>query len=74
MKVDGFLDELLSINERVSEHCNISNFIIHPSQLAQIFSSYKKNIEWIGFNYCKLETDSVVDFGDEFEGFNRKEI
>ena len=74
MNVDVYLDELLSINKRVSGSCYIWNFTINPSQLIQILSAYKKNKDLIWFSQCRLETDYVVDFGDELEGFNSKGI
>ena len=74
INANGYLEELILMNERVSESYYICNLNIHQSQFIQILSAYKNKVKHIGFKNCKLETDSVVNFGNELEGFNLEQI
>ncbi|CAI2367920.1 unnamed protein product [Moneuplotes crassus] len=65
---DEIIDVLCYLNPRIMRSLHIYRFELSQIQMKKIFQITKQIQTYIGFRCCKLELDTIPDFGNSLDG------
>ncbi|CAI2359145.1 unnamed protein product [Moneuplotes crassus] len=71
--IDGFMTQVVELNDQAERKITISNFNISQKMLVQLFSVIK-NKPCVSLSSCNIELSSVPDFGSELDGCAIEEL